>query len=472
MSVRTRFAPSPTGYLHIGGARTALFNWLFARSHPGGEFILRIEDTDEARSTDESTKAILDGMNWLGLDYDEGPFYQSDRYKLYREHAYWLVDNGHAYRCFCTGEELKERREEAMKEGRSPRYDGRCKDRLNARFGYAHTIRFKVPPGKTVFKDLVKGSIAVDHEEIDDFIILRSNDTPTYNLCVVIDDATMGLSHIIRGDDHIANTPKQILLYEALEYNVPEFAHVPMILGSDKARLSKRHGATSVMAYRDMGYLPEAIVNYLARLGWSHGDEEIFSLSELVEKFTLESVGKSSGVFNPEKLLWLNQHYIKESSDERLAELLVFYLGELGVEASGDKRLPEIVRGLRERSKTMVEMAEGALFFFLDVTEYDEKASRKFLTSKQAGPLTSIRDGLEALDPFNEEGIEAVFTRLMEETELKLGKLAQPVRVALTGTTISPGIFETIATLGKETTVLRISRALELIAAKPAEPTE
>src|SRR5512137_2732890 len=331
--MRLRFAPSPTGYLHIGGARTALFNWLLARK-TGGTFILRIEDTDVARSTQESVDAILQGMEWLGLDWDEGPFYQSDNFPLYREYVQKLLDEGKAYRCRCTPEELEAKRELAMKEGRKPKYDGTCRS-LNIGPDTPSAVRFRAPEdGATCFDDLIKGPISFSNEELDDLIIQRSDGTPTYNFTVVIDDASMTITHVIRGDDHINNTPRQILLYEALGYPVPKFAHVPMILGADKSRLSKRHGATSVIAYRDQGFLPEALVNYLVRLGWSHGDEEIFSREELVEKFTIEAVGKSAGVFNPDKLLWLNHHYIKEGDPARLAALLLPFLAERGVSAT------------------------------------------------------------------------------------------------------------------------------------------
>src|SRR3990172_1344364 len=342
MEIRTRFAPSPTGYLHIGGARTALFNYLFARHHKG-KFILRIEDTDVARSTEESTQAILDGMQWLALNWDEGPYFQSKRFELYKEHAYKFLEMGKAYKCYCTAEELEQRRGEAIKQGKPPKYDGRCRNKKDEQ-GKPFAIRFKVLPGTTLVKDIIKGKVAFENDEIEDLIILRSDGTPTYNLCVVVDDATMEITHVIRGDDHLNNTPKQILMYEAFGYHVPVFAHLPMILGSDKTRLSKRHGATSVMAYKEMGYLPHALVNYLARLGWSHGDQEIFSMEELIEKFSLDSVGKSSGVFNPEKLLWLNQHYIKNSGPEELAPLLLPFWKELGVDASDDKRLVPIIK--------------------------------------------------------------------------------------------------------------------------------
>ena len=466
MTIRTRFAPSPTGYLHIGGARTALFNYLFAR-HNKSEFVLRIEDTDIGRSTEESTQAILDGMEWLDLDFDGEPVFQSKRFDLYREHALTLLDKGLAYRCYCTPEELQARREAALKAGRPPKYDGRCRESIE-KANAPHAIRFKVGPGSTAFKDLIKGGISIEHAEIEDLIILRSDSTPTYNLTVVVDDAEMGITHVIRGDDHINNTPKQILIYEALGFEVPEFAHLPMILGSDKARLSKRHGAESVMAYKEMGYLPVALLNYLARLGWSHGDQEIFSREELIEKFTLESVGKSSGVFNPEKLLWLNQHYMKEVDVEVMAKALLPLLKELisnkdGVDPGADlPRLHKIINTLRERAKTLQEMAEGSLFFFIDDVEFDEKAARKFLTPEKTEPIGALIEGLDNAEPFTEAAIEGVFTAIMEETGLKLGKLAQPVRVALTGGTVSPGIFETIEALGKAETLKRLRQAMEL----------
>ncbi len=460
--VRTRFAPSPTGYLHIGGARTALFNWLFARHHRGS-FILRIEDTDVERSTEEATQAILDAMEWLGLKWDEGPYFQSKRLHLYREHVERLLERGLAYRCYCTPEELEERRKRALEEGRPPRYDGRCRDRKD-RPDLPHAIRFKVPRnGATIVRDLIKGTVSFDHSEIEDLVILRSDGMPTYNLCVVVDDALMGITHVIRGDDHLNNTPKQILLYEAFGYKVPEFAHVPMILGPDRTRLSKRHGATSVTAYREMGYLPEAMVNYLVRLGWSYGDQEIFSVEELIEKFSLENVGRSSAVFNPEKLLWLNAHYIKEKDDRELAELLVPFLEKRGYRARGDERLPKIVKTLKERAKTLEEMAEMADFYFAEEIEYDEEARKRFLTPERLEIFDALIEGLSGLEEFTEKGIEGVFRRIMEEKGLKLGKLAQPVRVAVTGRTVSPGIFETLEALGKERTIKRLKKARDLL---------
>lgn len=462
--VRTRFAPSPTGYLHIGGARTALFNWLFARHH-GGRFILRIEDTDVERSTEEATKAILDAMEWLGLKWDEGPYFQSKRLRIYREHAKRLLEKDLAYRCYCTPEELEERRKKALEEGKPPKYDGRCRERKDQP-DLPFAVRFKVPrTGKTVVRDLIKGTVAFENGEIEDLVLLRSDGMPTYNLSVVVDDALMGITHVIRGDDHLNNTPKQILLYEAFGYPIPEFAHVPMILGPDRTRLSKRHGATSVTAYRDMGYLPEAMVNYLVRLGWSYGDQEIFSIDELIEKFSLENVGRSSAVFNPEKLLWLNAHYIKEKDDGELARLIVPFIERRGYRAKDDPRLPKIVRTLKERAKTLEEMAEMAGFYFTDEVEYDREAVGRFLTPEKAEVFDLLIKGLSELSGFDEKGIEEVFRRIMEEKGLKLGKIAQPVRVAVTGKTVSPGIFETLEALGKEKTLTRLKRVRELLEA-------
>jgi len=458
LTVRTRFAPSPTGYLHIGGARTALFNLLFTRRNKG-IFILRIEDTDVARSTKESIQAILDGMEWLGLNWDEGPFFQSHRFDEYRKSAEALLEKGLVYRCYCTPEDLEARREAALKAGRPPMYDGRCRERTGSPQGPS-ALRFRVPPGTTAFKDEIKGVISFENSAIEDLIILRSDGTPTYNFCVVVDDSTMGITHVIRGDDHINNTPKQILLYRALGYDIPVFAHLPMILGSDKTRLSKRHGATSVMAYKEMGYLPHALVNYLARLGWSAGDQEIFSMEELVEKFSLDSVGKSSGVFNPEKLLWLNQHYIKSAAPEELAPLLLPFWKGLGVDASADQRLMPIVRTLQERSRTLKEMAENSLFYFIDKVEYDPKAAEKLFTADTAALLEELLTKLSGLASFDETSLETEFNSLLEAKGLKLGKLAQPVRVALTGGTISPGIFETLAAMGKELALKRLTDAI------------
>ncbi|RLB72457.1 MAG: glutamate--tRNA ligase [Deltaproteobacteria bacterium] len=467
--LRVRFAPSPTGYLHIGGARTALFNYLLAKKE-AGKFILRIEDTDVARSTQESVDAILDAMNWLGLSYDEGPFYQSDRFELYREKVQQLLTQGRAYRCYCSAEELDAKREKAKEKGLKPKYDGTCRNRTDQPDA-PYVVRFKLPEEgeETTFIDRIKGSISFRHEELDDLIIQRTDGTPTYNLVVVIDDAEMEINLIIRGDDHINNTPRQILLYEALGYTIPEFAHVPMILGSDKKRLSKRHGATSVMAYQEMGYLPEAMVNYLIRLGWSSGDEEIFSMTDLIEKFSLENVGRSAGVFNPEKLNWLNSHYIKTGDPERLAELLNPFLTQKGIVVENGPNLVAMVKSLQERSVTLIEMAAGAAFYFADPVVYDEKAKKKFLQPEQKDLFKIILEKIGSCDSFNEEQLEVIFKEIMQITELKFGKIAQPLRVALTGGVPSPGIYQVLQVLGKERSLQRIEqavRAIEQIAAE------
>ena len=464
--VRTRFAPSPTGYLHIGGARTALFNFLFAR-HNGGKFILRIEDTDRERSTPEAIKAILDAMTWLGLDWDEGPFYQTERYPLYQEKIQQLLAEGKAYPCICTSEELDTKRQQAQKDKRKPMYDGTCRPPEGVIPSLPKdkpfTVRFRSHhDGSTIVEDAVKGQVVFDNRELDDLIIARSDGTPTYNFCVVVDDIEMNITHIIRGDDHLANTPRQILLYQALKHTPPRFAHVPLILGTDKARLSKRHGATSVMAYRDMGYFPEAVLNYLVRLGWSHGDQEIFSRDELIEKFSLESVGKSAGVFNPEKFLWVNSHYLKERPLSQLAEDVTPYIVAKGYPVPQDKSwLEKMVKTLRERSKTLVELVDSAGFYLADDISIDEKAATKFLTPEVRAPITKLIEKLTALDDFTEANIEQVFSTVLEDLGLSMGQLAQPVRVALTGSTVSPGIHEVIAVLGKERTLRRLRSALQ-----------
>ncbi len=461
--LRVRFAPSPTGYLHIGGARTALFNYLLAKKEQGA-FVLRIEDTDVARSTQESVDAILDAMEWLGLSYDEGPIYQSDRFDLYKQKVQQLLDEGKAYRCYCTAEELDAKREKAKQEGRKPKYDGTCRNRTDQPDA-PYVVRFKLPEDgeETTFVDRIKGSISFRHEELDDLIIQRTDGTPTYNFVVVIDDAEMGINLVIRGDDHINNTPRQILLYQALSYPIPEFAHVPMILGSDKKRLSKRHGATSVMAYQEMGYLPEALINYLVRLGWSSGDEEIFSLEDLINKFSLDNVGRSAGVFNPEKLLWLNSHYIKTGDPQRLAELLKPFLSEKGIEIELGPDLVEVVKSLQERSATLVEMAAGAEFYYTDPVVYNEKGKKKFLKLDQQFIFETILDKLNQCDEFVEEKLEAVFAEILAATELKFGKVAQPLRFALTGGAASPGIYDILQILGKERSLQRVEQALQMI---------
>jgi len=464
-TVRTRFAPSPTGYLHIGGARTALFNYLFARHHDG-RFILRIEDTDRARSTPEAIRAILDALAWLQLDWDEGPYYQTERHPLYRGSIQKLLREGKAYPCTCTPEVLETKRQQALKEKRKPAYDGTCRPPEGTvpplPQDKPYTVRFCSPrEGSTIVTDTVKGTVVFDNRELDDLIIARSDGTPTYNFCVVVDDVDMDITHIIRGDDHLSNTPRQVLLYQALGHSIPQFAHVPLILGTDKARLSKRHGATSVTAYKEMGYFPDAVVNYLVRLGWSHGDQEIFSRQELIEMFSLDSVGKSAGVFNPEKFLWVNAHYLKTRPFTQLADDIIPYIQAKGWTVPQDKAwLEKMVGTLRERAKTLVELVDGARFFLTDEISIDEKAARKFLTAEVAPALRTLSEKFSGLDDFTEASVEEVFSAVLRESGLGMGKLAQPVRVALTGSTVSPGIHEVIAVLGKDRTLRRLNAAL------------
>ncbi len=463
--VRTRFAPSPTGYLHIGGARTALFNYLFARHH-GGKFILRIEDTDRERSTPEAIEAILQALKWLKLDWDEGPFYQTERYPLYKEKIQQLLSDGKAYRCVCTPEELEAKRQLAQKEKRKPAYDGTCRLRPPViRVGQPYTVRFRSPhTGTTVVDDAVKGGVVFENQELDDLIIARTDGTPTYNFCVVVDDIDMGVTHIIRGDDHLSNTPRQILLYQALGYTPPQFAHVPLILGLDKARLSKRHGATSVTAYREMGYFPEALVNYLVRLGWSHGDQEIFSKDELIEKFTLDTVGKSAGVFNPEKLLWVNFHYMKTLPLSRLADEVASFIAAKGYPVPQDKSWVEkMLATLTERAKTLAELVEMGRFYLSDDISIEEKAAKKLLTPEMTAPLRLLIEKLSGLGDVQPNQVLNLFLDTVKELGISLGKLAQPVRLALTGSTASPPIHDVIAVLGKERTLKRLKKALDYI---------
>ncbi|MEJ2201589.1 MAG: glutamate--tRNA ligase [Desulfuromonadaceae bacterium] len=404
-------------------------------------------------------------MEWLGLSYDEGPFYQSERFELYRAKVQQLLDSGQAYRCYCSQDELNAKREAALQNGQKPKYDGTCRNRTAAPAVDApYVVRFKSPlTGETTFVDRIKGPITFSNEELDDIIIQRTDGTPTYNFVVVVDDAEMGLTLIVRGDDHVNNTPRQIPIYQALGYPVPEFAHVPMILGADKSRLSKRHGATSVMAYRDMGYLPEAMVNYLVRLGWSFGDQEIFSLDELIEKFSLDNVGKAAGVFNPEKLLWLNAHYIKTGDPERLGNLLKDYLAAIGVDSSQGPALPAVVKTLQERSQTLVEMAQGAAFYYRDEVAYDEEAVAKFLTADKRSILEALIRHLGACKDWSHDGVAAAFGQVMEETGLKLGKIGPSVRVALVGGTTSPSIYDVVQVLGQKTSINRLLMALTIM---------
>lgn len=464
MTVRTRFAPSPTGYLHVGGARTALFSYLFARRH-GGRFILRIEDTDLERSTAESVNAILEGMAWLGLDYDEGPFYQTQRFDRYNAVIDDLLAKGLAYRCDCPKERLDTLREEQMAAKLKPRYDGRCRDRA-VDPAQPHVIRFRNPDsGIVVVDDLIRGRMTFDNAELDDLIIRRTDGAPTYNLSVVVDDADMGITHVIRGDDHINNTPRQINILRALGREVPRYAHVPMILGEDGARLSKRHGAVSVVAYRDQGYLPEALLNYLVRLGWSHGDQEIFSLDEMVTLFDIGQVNKAAAAFDTDKLDWLNQHYIQHADPKRIAHLLRPHLGDLGIDPAEGADLVAVVKAQAARAKTLVELARISAFVYRDFEDYEEAAARKHLRPAAEEPLAHLRAEMDmlALEDWEPGTLEHVVHRVAEELDLNLGKVAQPLRVAVVGRAASPGIDITLSLVGKEATLRRLDRALAYI---------
>ncbi len=462
--VRVRFAPSPTGFLHIGGVRTALFNWLYARQQEG-VFILRIEDTDQSRSTDESIQAIIEGLRWVGLDWDEGPYRQTERMELYRNHAMRLFEGGQAYWCVCKADELEARRKEAEAKGLSPRYDGRCRNLGITQPSGEAALRFKAPQtGQTVVDDLIKGKIVFDNTVLDDLIILRSNGYPTYNFSVVVDDALMRITHVVRGDDHLTNTPRQVPMFQALGFPVPQFGHLPMILSSDKARLSKRHGATSIMAYKEMGYLPDAMVNYLVRLGWSHGDQELFTRSDLIEKFNWKNVQTSAAVVNPDKLLWMNAEYLKTSPPGDVARALAPFLKQAGLlddtHAVPQEWLVQLVVLVRERAKTLVEMVEWVKPYFGEAVVWEEEAAKKFLTPATAPVLRKLLDRFVSIPGFSKQGWEEQFKRLVEEEGMKMGQLAQPVRVALTGRTASPGLFDVMEVLGRDRTLARLRQSL------------
>ena len=464
VAVKVRFAPSPTGFLHIGGVRTALFNWLYAKNH-GGKFVLRIEDTDLSRSTEESIEEILESMRWLGLDWDEGPFRQTERQGIYSQKVGQLLSAGKAYHCYCTPEELDRKRSEAQKAGNKPKYDGTCRERPDSPEGAPSVIRFKAPiEGTVVVEDLLRGKVVFDIAELDDVIIQRTDGTPTYNFVVVVDDSEMGITHVIRGDDHLSNTPRQCLLYDALDFKRPQFSHISMILGQDKSRLSKRHGATSALAYRDIGYLPDAMINYLARLGWSHGDQEIFSRDELIKYFSFDSVNTSAAIFDADKLSWVNEQYIQSTPPEELAQHLEPHLVKTRILSEDHDLSPQeiakVIPCLNQRAKTLVEMAEKSAFFFKKEVEFDEKARNKFLTEDARPLLEKVIAEFSTLDDFSAENIETLFKKIVEEEGMKLGKLAQPVRVALTGTTVSPGIYDVILLLGKEETLKRLQNVV------------
>lgn len=482
MKIRVRFAPSPTGYLHVGGARTALFNWLLAR-HTGGTFVLRIEDTDLARSTEASVTAILDGMRWLGLNWDEGPdiggpyapYYQMQRLDTYKHHADRLLNEGHAYHCFCTKEELDAMREEAQKKGEAFSYAGRCRNllpeiaqRLRAE-GRHPVIRFKTPSsGDTVVEDLIHGDVSFQNALLDDFVIVKADGVPTYNYAVVIDDATMAITHVLRGDDHLSNTPKQILLYQALGLTMPRFGHIPMILGTDRARLSKRHGATSVMAYEEAGYLPEAMLNYLAKLGWACGDQEEFTVEELIAKFAVEGVNNTAAVFDQAKLDWLNGIWMRRLATPVLVERLKPRWQARGwlTERHTDEWLNALVDLLKERARTLVELVDYSTFFFDVPLSYKVDAVEKFLVPENRAVLEALRDRLPEAQPWDLATVEGVFRSLASELGVKAGAVIQPARVALTGSTASPGMFETATLMGPDLVAKRLRGALDLMAAK------
>jgi glutamyl-tRNA synthetase len=465
MTIVTRFAPSPTGLLHIGGVRTALFSWLYARRH-GGRFILRVEDTDRERSTDEAVQVILDGMQWLGLTHDEGPYYQTRRFDRYAQVLQQLLAEGKAYHCYCSKDELEEMRNAQLARKAKPRYDGRCRNRTAPVPGVQPVVRFRNPlDGEVVVEDLVHGPVVFQNAELDDLIIARSDGTPTYNFCVVVDDSDMHISHVIRGDDHLNNTPRQINMLRAIGFTPPAYAHVAMILGPDGAKLSKRHGAVSVLYYREEGYLPEALLNYLVRLGWSHGDQEIFSLQELEQLFDIADVNKAASAFNPEKLQWVNQQHMMRAPLAYLAGVLREQLARLGIETQDQALLEGVVAGQRERSKTMKEMALNSRYFFVADVEIDEKAGRKHLVGEGTAMLGRLRAGLAALTDWSAPNVHEVLTALAAETDLGLGKVAQPLRVALTGTAVSPPVDATAALIGRERVLTRLDRALHWAAA-------
>ena len=462
MTIKTRFAPSPTGYLHVGGARTALFSWLYARKH-GGRFVLRVEDTDLERSTEDSVKAILDAMSWLELDYDEGPIYQTQRFDRYNEVIDDLLASGHAYRCTCSKDRLDTLRAEQMANKQKPRYDGHCRD-LEVNPAEPHVVRFRNPrSGDVVIDDMIRGRIVVSNAELDDLIIRRTDGSPTYNLSVVVDDHDMNITQVIRGDDHINNTPRQINMALAMGWTIPDFAHVPMILGDDGARLSKRHGAVGVMQYKDEGFLPEALLNYLVRLGWSHGDQELFSREEMIELFELGAVNRAPSAFNTEKLIWVNQQYIKAADPERLARLVKEFLDADEVDIGAGPDLAAVIEAQRERAGTLVELARLCHFYYRDFDQFEESATRKAFKGDADKALAAVRGKLELLPDWRREDIHRCVADAVEELAVGFGKVAMPLRVAVTGGAPSPELDLTLFLVGRAATLRRIDRAISYI---------
>ncbi|MFU2090266.1 glutamate--tRNA ligase [Avibacterium avium] len=468
VKVRTRFAPSPTGYLHVGGARTALYSWLFAK-HNQGEFVLRIEDTDLERSTPEATQAILEGMEWLNLAWDHGPYYQTRRFDRYNQVIDQMLEQGLAYRCYCSKERLENLRNEQEKNKEKPRYDGYCLHHAPENPDAPHVVRFKNPQeGSVVFDDAVRGRIEISNSELDDLIIRRTDGSPTYNFCVVIDDWDMGITHVVRGEDHINNTPRQINILKALNAPIPTYAHVSMILGDDGQKLSKRHGAVSVMQYRDDGFLPEALLNYLVRLGWGHGDQEIFSVEEMIKLFELTQVSKSASAFNTEKLLWLNHHYIRELPPEYVAKHLAWHYQHQGIDTSNGPALSEIVVMLGERCKTLKEMATASRYFFEDFDHFDESAVKKHFKSGAIEALEKVKEKLTALSQWTAEPIHQAIEQTAEELGVGMGKVGMPLRVAVTGAGQSPSMDVTLVGIGRDRSLARIQKAIDFIKAQNA----
>ncbi|MGN0928806.1 MAG: glutamate--tRNA ligase [Succinivibrio sp.] len=468
MTVKTRFAPSPTGFLHVGGARTALFSWLYAR-HCNGQFVLRIEDTDRERSTQEAIDAIIDSMKWIDLKWDEGPYYQTKRFDRYTEVINKLLAEGKAYKCYCSKERLEKMRDEQMKAGLKPRYDGHCREDHTAHSpDEPYVIRFRNPDdGVVAFDDMVKGHIEFKNSELDDFIIQRSDGTPTYNFCVVVDDWDMGITHVIRGDDHVNNTPRQINLYKALGAPVPVFCHLAMILGDDGAKLSKRHGAVSVMQYREDGYLPEALVNYLVRLGWSHGDQEIFTRDEMIKLFTLDAITKSASGFNTKKLDWLNAHYMKTLPASEVAKELEWHLNKIGItDLSKGPKAEDVVRNYCERTHTLKEMAQKAACYYQDITEYDQAGVKKWIKEGSVEILQASLEALKALSSWDAKSIDEALENVAKAKEVGMGKVGQPLRIAITGSAMSPGIGDTMMLVGQQRTFDRIQKAIEHFSSK------
>jgi glutamyl-tRNA synthetase len=466
--MRTRFAPSPTGFLHVGGARTALFCYLQARAN-NGVFILRIEDTDLERSTPESVQAILDGMAWLELDYDEGPYYQTQRFECYAEVVQTLLDQGKAYHCWCGKERIEALREEQMKLGLKPRYDGHCRDGAEPVPGVKPVVRFRNPKdGDVVFDDLVRGRISISNTELDDLVIARPDGSPTYNFTVVVDDIDMAVTLVIRGDDHINNTPRQINIYRALGATLPDFAHVPMILGDDGARLSKRHGAVGVLQYRDDGYLPQALLNYLVRLGWSHGDQEVFSREQMIAHFDIRDVNRKAAAFNTDKLDWLNQHYLRSLPPEEVARHLAWHFERAGIDPSGGPPLTDLIGVQADRVKTLKEMTEQSRVFYEDLGDYDDGSAKKHLRPVAEDPLRAVGDRLADLARWEPDRLDEAVRITAAELEVGMGKIAQPLRVALTGTAVSPSIDKTLWLIGRDRSLERIRRALEYILTRAA----